>query len=139
MDFKECDSGRLRTQDRGCYADIEDPVQVLWLPLRMMMRRYSLKTSGEMWSHAWQDPYLSQTLFRQSQIPNFQSVPPCLRIIDAQVSPAPVGSDNGTVATVAEPAFRRLRLISQGARISQASGSVGVVDESMQGCIRPRE
>ena len=44
MDFEECELGRLRTQDRGCFADIEDQGEVL-LPLRMMMRRCSLKTS----------------------------------------------------------------------------------------------
>ena len=53
MDFEEeCESGRLRTQDRGCFVDTEDQGEVLWLSFRMMMRRYSLKTSGEKGSHA---------------------------------------------------------------------------------------
>ena len=57
MDFEEFESGRLRTLDRGCLADIEDQAEVLWLSLRMMMRRCYLKTS-EMLSHGWKDPCL---------------------------------------------------------------------------------
>ena len=53
-------------------------------------------------------------------------------MFDAHVSPARDRSDNGRVADFAEPAFRRLRLISQGARVAHVSGSVGAVDESMQ-------
>ena len=44
VDFEECESGRLRTQDRDCFTDTEDPGEVLWLLLRMMMMcRCSLK------------------------------------------------------------------------------------------------
>ena len=50
----------------------------------------------------------------------------------AQNSFSVLDTTDGRVATVAEPVFRRLRLVSQGARVSQASGRVGVVDESMQ-------
>ena len=41
---EECESGWLRTQDGGCFADIEDQGEVL-LSLRMMMRRCFLETS----------------------------------------------------------------------------------------------
>ena len=53
-------------------------------------------------------------------------------IFDAHVNPARDRSGNGRVADFAEPALRRLRLISQGARVPHVSGSVGAVDESMQ-------
>ena len=53
-------------------------------------------------------------------------------MFDAHVSPARDRSDNGRVADFAEPAFRRLRLISPGAQVPHVSGSVGAVDESMQ-------
>ena len=53
-------------------------------------------------------------------------------MFDAHVSPARDTSENGRVADFAEPGFRRLRLISQGARVPHVSRSVGAFDESMQ-------
>ena len=50
---------------------------------------------------------------------------------------AVLDATDGRVATVAEPSFRRLRLVSQGARVSQASGRMRVVDESMQNASVP--
>ena len=143
MDFEECESGRLRTLDRGCFADIEDQVEVLWLSLRMMMRRCSLTT--EMWSHGWKDPCLCQTSFRHSrfdsnstpailplscsQLPEMKKRVPCLMRTSAHLE---TGRIIGESPHFAEPAFRRLRLISQGTRVPHVSGSVGAVDESVQ-------
>ena len=53
-------------------------------------------------------------------------------MFDAHVSPARDRSENGRVADFAEPGFRRLRLISQGARVPHVFRSVGAFDESMQ-------
>ena len=91
MDFEECKSGRLRTQDRDCFADIEDP------------RRGAVVTSSD--DDDDDAPLLSKGLrrnvvprvagsasvadFRQSQIPlfresrpNFHSLIQILRIME---------------------------------------------------------
>ena len=62
---RECEWEKLDTQDRSFFKETR---MVMLLSLRVMMPLL-LKISGEMWSHAWQDPYLCQTSFRKSQIP----------------------------------------------------------------------
>ena len=53
-------------------------------------------------------------------------------MFDAHVSPGRDRSENGRVVDFEEPGSRRLRLISQGARVPHVSRSVGAFDESNQ-------